>query len=208
MNFWQYFFGAIIKPNDTFSLLLSDSRQLSQSIKSLLLIGFLYTFTVIGLAIIQADIMIPAWIAIPEDKYYFWEIFFTIPVFTLTWILASGLVQLLSKMFKGAGTFESTAAVLGFALSIPNLVTWIPETIGAVLCLTGVMTQEDWIEIASRPGFWNVFAQIYQFAALAWFIILIWIGVVKVQKLQWWKAGIVSLATVIMVSFFVLIFIR
>lgn len=208
MNFWKYFFEVIYKPQSTFDLLLSDSQHLTQGIKSLFLIGVLYTFTDIGLAVIQAEIMIPAWVLIPKDEYYFWEIFFTIPVFIVTWILASGLIQLLSKIFKGSGTFESTAAVLGFALSIPNFVTWIPETIGTVLCLMGVMTQKDWIEVSSEPGFWKIFAQTYQFVAHAWFIILTWIGVAKVQKLQWWQAGMVTVITVVIISFFVLIFIR
>ncbi|PKO24176.1 MAG: hypothetical protein CVU38_00025 [Chloroflexi bacterium HGW-Chloroflexi-1] len=51
-------------------------------------------------------------------------------------------------------------------------VTWIPETIGTVLMLTGVMTQAEWLEIIARPGFWQLFTQVYQFVALAWFLLL------------------------------------
>ncbi len=38
--------------------------------------------------------------------------------------------------------------------------------------LTGVMTQAEWLEIIARPGFWQLFTQVYQFVALAWFLLL------------------------------------
>jgi hypothetical protein len=50
----------------------------------------LYTLTVTGFAATHADISSPAWIAIPRESYYFWEIFFAIPVYLAAWILAAG----------------------------------------------------------------------------------------------------------------------
>jgi len=187
--FWLYLGGTIIRPRSTFTRLLAHPHHLAYGAGALALIGILYTLTVVGLAIVKAAVMVPPWVAIPAEHYYFWEIFFGAPVFLAGWILAAGLVQLLSKPFGGAGTFEGTLAVLGFAMTIPAFVTWIPETLGTILMLTGTMTQEQWLAIIARPGFWKVFAQVYQFVALGWYLLLIPIAVATAQKMRWWGAA-------------------
>jgi len=207
-QFWSYLGGAVINPRRTFNLLLTDPKLLTYGISAVLLIGVLYTLTIIGLAVVGADISAPAWIAIPAEDYYFWEIFFAMPVYFLAWILATGLAHLMSKAFKGRGTFEGTLAVLGFALTIPSFVTWIPETIGTILFLLGVMSQAEWREIIARPGFGQVFAVAYQFIAVAWYLILFPIAIAATQKLRWWQAAIVGTLTVAIVGLVILIFIR
>jgi hypothetical protein len=207
-KFWHYLGGTVIKPRDTFTHLLADPRQLVYGGKAVLLIGVLYTLTVIGLAIARVPIAVEPWIAIPAEEYYFWEIFFGMPVFIMGWILAAGLVQLLSKWFKGSGTFEGVFAVLGFAMTVPMFVTWIVETLLTVLILIGVMSHTQWVEITARPGFWQVFGIGYQLVALAWYLVLAPIAVAVTQKLRWWQATIVGTLTVVIVGFVMVIFIR
>ncbi|HEY81978.1 MAG TPA: hypothetical protein G4O01_01650 [Dehalococcoidia bacterium] len=207
-RFWSYLGGVVINPRRAFNLLLADPKLLTHSLGAVLLIGILYTLTIIGLAVVGADISTPAWIAIPAEDYYFWEIFFAMPVYFLAWILASGLAQLMSQAFKGRGTFEGTFAVLGFALTIPSFVTWIPETIETLLFLLGVMSPAEWQEIIARPGFWRGFAVAYQFIAVAWYLILFPIAIAAAQKLRWWQAMVVGTLTVAIVGLVILIFIR
>lgn len=94
-RFWTYLGGTVIRPRSTFARLLTDPQRLAHGVRVVLFIGILYTLTVAGLAIARAEISAPAWIAIPAEEYYFWEIFFAMPVVILGWILAAGLVQLL-----------------------------------------------------------------------------------------------------------------
>jgi len=206
--FWLYLGGTIIRPRSTFTRLLAHPHHLAYGAGALALIGILYTLTVVGLAIVKAAVMVPPWVAIPAEHYHFWEIFFGAPVFLAGWILAAGLVQLLSKPFGGAGAFEGTLAVLGFAMTIPAFVTWIPETLGTILMLTGTMTQEQWLAIIARPGFWKVFAQVYQFVALGWYLLLIPIAVATAQKMRWWGAVVVGIVTLAIVGLWMFVFIR
>jgi hypothetical protein len=129
-------------------------------------------------------------------------------VFVLAWILAAGLAHLLSKFFGGSGTFEGTAAVLGFALSLPGFVTWSVETMITVLTLVGVMHQGAWTELTAQQGFWQVFAYVYQLVALGWYLVLFPIAVGVAQKLSWWQALIVGLLTFSVVGSIVFLFIR
>lgn len=208
MKFLNYLLGTVIKPNDTFNRLVSDSKKLTQSFGAILLIGVLYTLTVIGLAVVRADISAQAWGSIPADEYYCWEILFAMPVVILGWIMAAGIAQLMSKWFGGSGTFEGALAVLGFAVTIPMFVTWIPETIGTILILSGVMSHTDWIEMTSTPGFWQVFGLAYQLAAVAWYVFLFPVAIVQSQRLRWWRAIIVGVVTLAFFGLAMFTFIR
>ena len=207
-TFWSYLAGAVIRPRRTFDRLLEDPQRLGHGSAAILFIGLLYTLTVIGLAVVRADIAFPAWVAIPRESYYFWEIFFAIPVYLAAWILAAGMIQLLCRPCGGRGTFEETLAVLGFAVTLPSFVTWLPETAGVILILLGVLTQAEWWEIIARPGFWQLFSQVYQFVALAWFLLLFPLAVATIQKVRGWQAAIVGGLTVAVIGLVVLIFIR
>jgi len=88
-SFWRYLAGTIFKPRSTFQSLLDDSKHVSKSFKAILFIGILYTLTVTGLAASGALISSPAFLALSPENYYFWQIFFAMPVFILDWILAA-----------------------------------------------------------------------------------------------------------------------
>ncbi|AIF69695.1 hypothetical protein PAP_06490 [Palaeococcus pacificus DY20341] len=207
-GFWGYLYGAAFKPRSTFDRLLKDPRRLVHGFKAVLLISALYTLTVVGLAITHAVPVVPPWVAIPAEDYYFWEIFFTLPVFVMAWILAAGLVQLCGRVFNGEGTFEDTLAVLGFVLTVPMFVTWIPETVMTLLFLAGAITQRELLEMTSKPGALRVFASTYQLVALVWYLILTTVAVGVVQKLRLRQAAVVAVLTVLTVGFIMLIFIR
>jgi hypothetical protein len=208
LTFFSYLGGTVVRPRKTFEQLLADPRRLTYGIGALLLIGVLYTLTVAGLALAGATIVVPAWIAIPADRYYYWEIFFGAPVYFAGWILAAGIVQLLSKPFGGRGSFEQSLAVLGFALTLPGFVTWIPETVETGFLLTGAMTQPEWLELIERPGPWKVIFQIYQVVALGWYLVLFPLAVRAVQRLRWLPSVLLGHVTVLVVGFVIFIFIR
>lgn len=98
--------------------------------------------------------------------------------------------------------------MLGFALTIPSFVTWIPETLGTILMLTGIMTQEQWVSIIEQPGFWRRFAQLYQFVALGWYLALFSVAAAVVQRVRWWKAIVIGVITLIVTGLWMLRFLR
>jgi hypothetical protein len=206
-SFWGYFGGVIIRPGRTFQALQSDPKMISKGFKAILLIGILYTLTVAMLAAGGALITAPAVIAISAENYYFFEIFFALPVVAAGWILAAGLARLLGNVGKGSGSFEGTLAALGFAVTVPTFMTWIPETVFAVLLLMG-MTQEKFMDLMAQPGFFQIFGWAYQIAAVAWMLVLIMIAVGVSQRLKWWRAVLVGLLTTVLFMTVMLIFIR
>lgn len=200
--------GTVIRPRRTFDRLASDPKKLRYGAGAVVLIAGLYTLTVTGLAATQARISAPAFLPIPESRYYFWESFFSAPIVLAAWILGAGLMQFLSRNMKGQGDYAATLAVLGFAWAVPMFITWIPETVGTLMALTGAFSQAQWIHLTSRPGFWRMFAQTYQLVALAWFAVLFPVAAAASQKLFWWQAAPVGLLTLSGMLLFLLVFIR
>ena len=193
-SFWYYFFGTVLFPHRAFRRLADDPASLRKGFKALLLIGLLTTLTIVGFAVTGAVPMVPIWLSIPAHNYYFWEIFFALPVFILGWILVAGVVQLLGQVgkVKGVGTFEKSLAALGFAVTLPWFVTWIPETWAVILMMLG-MSQEELVGILSTPGFWQTFALFYQIVAAVWMFVLFSLAVHAIQKLRPLKTVCVSL---------------
>ena len=206
-SYWGYFLGTIFKPRATFRTLLADPKHVSKSFKAVLFVGILYTITVACFAASGALISAPAFINLQPENYYFWEMFFAAPVVFLGWILAAGFGHLLSRWGKGAGTYEGTLAALGFAVTVPQLATWIPETIFVVFLLFG-MKQEEFMERTAQPGFWQTFVIAYQVIAVLWMLILVITAVIVSQKMRWWRSLLIGLLTTAVFMAGMVIFIR
>ncbi len=206
-SFWYYFFGTVLFPHRAFRKLADDPASLLKGFKALILIGLLYTLAVIGFAVSGAVPSVPIWLSIPAHNYYFWEIFFAMPSFLLGWIMAAGVVQLLGQVgkTKGAGTFEKSLAALGFAVTLPCFITWVPEAWAVILMAMG-MSQEELVEILSTPGFWQAFALFCQIVAVAWMFILFALAVHAIQKLRWLKTfGITVVAWAVFLLMMIII---
>ncbi len=206
-SFWDFFIGTIIKPRQTFRRLLTDPKHVSKSFKAILFIGVLYTITVACFAVSGALIVAPPFVNLEPESYYFWEIFFAFPVVVMGWILAAGFGHLLSRWGKGSGTFEGTLATLGFAVTVPQLLTWIPETIFVLFLLSG-MKQEAFMERTAQPGFWQFFVIAYQALAILWMLILVITAVITSQKMRWWQSLLVGFLTTVVFMAVMIIFIR
>jgi hypothetical protein len=207
-TFSSYLFGTIAKPRATFIRLCDDPRAQGQAAKAILLIGALYTLTVIGFAIAEMPISMAPWLALPVEGYYFREIFYALPVMLLGWIFAAGVMQVFCRILGGSGSFEGTMATLGFALTLPTFVTWLPESVGAVLFLTGVTNPSGYLQLAARPGILQVFLNLYQIVAVAWMLALVVIAAAVSHSLRWWKAAIAGILGIVIFMGIMLVFIR
>jgi hypothetical protein len=206
-SLWRYLGGTIIRPLPVFRDLEDEPKKVSKAFRAMLLVGILYTITVAMLAAGGALITAPAFIKLSPENYYFYEMFFVLPVFILGWILAAGFAHLLSRWAKGNGTYEGTLSALGLALSVPFFLTWIPETAFAILLLLG-MKQEEFMELTAQPGLWQFLGFAYQGVAAAWMLVLFILAVAASQRLRWWRALLVGSLSAVLFIAFILVFIR
>ncbi len=121
-SFASYDLGAVLHPRPTFDALLTDPRRLKFGLLAMVINAVLYTLVYVFLYIGGgAPSTFKPWLAIPADVYYRYDRFILAPSMFGCWILAAGVAQLLSKPFKGRGTFENNLSVFGFAIGIASL---------------------------------------------------------------------------------------
>jgi hypothetical protein len=206
-SFWHDFVGAALRPARTFKALQDDPHRVSKGVRAILLIGVLYTITVTLLAAGGALITAPAFLALAPENYYFYEIFFAVPVLFLAWLAAAGWARLLGRPGREKGSFEGTLGALGFAFSVPFLLTWLPETVLAILLLLGV-SQQKIMELSAQPGIVQLLVIGYQLAAAIWMFFLAVLAAGTGLKTRWARAVLIGLLTTLVFLGIMIIFIR
>lgn len=193
MNSNSFFWGTIFMPKRSWKALLDEPRAISKAWRMILFLSLLFSLEAFCLGLAGAEIIAPAWIAIPSENYYFWQSFIVFPVFGFSWILISALAHLWSKGLRGKGTFEGTLSVMGYALSLPLFILWLLRIAGALLLLSGLATQGELVEELSQPGFLQSFFFGYHGLVGLWLFGLVSGAIGVSQKLRFWKAFFLGL---------------
>lgn len=118
-NFFKKYLLTIVRPKTAFEQLLSDENYFSLSFFYILIPIAGYTLIYIFLTIGNgAPSVFTPWLNIPKESYYSINRFLLAPSMILCWIVATALIQILSRLFKGVGTFEQTLSVIALSISI------------------------------------------------------------------------------------------
>jgi hypothetical protein len=170
MGVWRTLGLTVIRPARAFQSLSTGPRPLSKGAKAMALVGVLYALTATGLAAGGALVMIPTFLNVLPENYYFWEIFFALPVFFAAWLAAAGAAYLAGGGLSRGG-FKGLASALAFAFAAPALLLWIPSTALAVLLLLGEK-QERIMDLTAQPGTVQYVGIGFQVFALLWILAL------------------------------------
>jgi hypothetical protein len=203
-----YFAAFVRHPAQTSGQLLSDPARLRYGFFAVLTVAFGYAVTIAGIAW-SGGVASPPWLVIPQAEYFKWEVLFVAPVTVLCWVLAGGVVHLLSKPFGGRGSYDDTLALLGFAIAFATFITLIPDAIRALLTSVGVMGRAAWEQAISQPGtpdfvFLWVDIIAYMLALLCVFpVVAAWS-----QRLQKWPAILIGIVGAVLYQGVYFIFIR
>ena len=161
--FLRYSFGTAVSPAKRLAELAADERRVVHAAEAVIFAGLLYAVVSVALAAAGAVPLAPVFLDIQVDNYYVWQAVFSLPFVLLNWILAGGLLHVLSRSKMVTGTFEDSLAASGAAVSASLVIAWVPLAIIAVFMVLG-MRQEELVGILSPPGFW-------QTVDIAWYII-------------------------------------
>ncbi len=129
----KYWYLATVRPRKAIGELAVSERKIAVGFWINLLFAALYTITVvIYYFVIERLPAVEPWMPIPPDRYYLYQIFWTIPWGLSTWIMMSGIVYLLAIAGKKEAAryrFDGALLVCGIGWVVPNLILmWIPET--------------------------------------------------------------------------------
>lgn len=125
-------------------------------------------------------------------------------------LITPGLAQLMSKVWRGQGTFEQMVNTLTFAMTVPNLV--IGATSEWLLSVPlNMIFQHDYFWEAAMRGelgptiaiVWNIYVfGVYITLQYGWMIVLGGLAIRRVQKIPVWAAAL-TMVTAFSVHFFI-----
>lgn len=140
----------VCSPRAAITELASNPRAAFVGFKHILILAVLYEFVFVLWALGDATVTMPAFLKIPEDRYYFYELIFAIPVFFIVWIVAGGTAYLLSKAIGGNGSHDTMLGGFGIAALISAYFALIPDFIQGALWTTGWVPFAEYQEATSR----------------------------------------------------------
>lgn len=192
-TFRQYYLGTILRPARTFTALLEDPHRLRFGVTALCVNAALYTLVYVNLTIAGgAPSSFTPFLAIPKEHYYFYNQFMLAPSMFLCWILAGGVVQLLSRFFGGRGTFEDTLSLLGFCVSIACLASLLHDLPDTSLGALGILDLNEYEIALNSPTIWRAVLWILYSSSFIWFIVLFSKAVRVVQRISFWPSFLVG----------------
>lgn len=206
-SFWEYYGGVFTGPRRAFAGLLTNPRRLRYGAGALLISALLYSFVILLLALAGGEPVIPPLLDIPAQDYYSVQVFMMAPVMFAAWMLASGVVHVLSKPLGGRGTFEDTLALLGFGTVPPTYVTLVPDGVSGALSLLGVIGPDPLLW-TTQPGFGQVLSLGYLALYVLWFFALFPIAVAAAQKLSRRRSIVAGIVGFLVYQSLLLIFVR
>lgn len=206
-TFGKYYRSTFISPKRTFEALISDHRMVKLAFIAVAIPAVLYTFVYIFLVFGGGQPFKP-WLDIPLEIYYKYNVFFCAPSMFLGWILAAGVVQLLSRTFYGKGTFEQTLAVMGFGIGVASWSTGIHDILTSFLGAIHVIDQRNYELILNSPTIWRALLWLQMSIYLVWFVVLFSKGISAVHGFGRWRSVLLGIAGFLTYQLFFLIFNR
>ncbi len=197
-KFLAYALGTVIHPVATFRALARE-RNTGQGWAAVLLLGIIYTVVCAIAAARGVEPITEPALPISKQSYYFWEIFFCLPLYIGAWYLFAWLNFLIGKRFGSGSSFRSVLMPLGFAITIPLIpIMWTTDLIYVSLMI-------DLQKAGIAGQVWNIF---YQAFTILWMMALYIIATREAHKIVMGKAVTTTLVSILPVAFIMAVAIR
>mgnify|MGYP006293132795 CR=1 FL=1 len=176
-----------VRPRKALRELASEPRKVSIALWINLLFALLYAMTALVYHAIGRLPAVEPWMPVPPERYYLYQVFWTIPWGLTTWIAFSGVAHLLALSGRPAlssSSFEDALAVCGVAWVVPSTVLmWIPET----------------LLVPFLGAFWPSWVETLRLMVLpvVWQIVLVAMGLRETRRIGWLRGVGIGIVTVL-----------
>jgi hypothetical protein len=165
-------------------------HPMRQAALALGLAALAYALTSFVLGLAGAVPVAPVVAGIGVDNYYFYQILFILPLVLAVWVLSSGVLLALGTK----GCHRSDVLVKASrAWGGPLLLAWAPSAVEALFAALG-MGQQEWVDILSKPGFWQTLYLGVYAAAAVWAALKFVRAARSIHKKSWPTAVLTGLA--------------
>lgn len=182
---FRLFRRSFISPSKTFEELLADKNYYTYSFIFILfpIIGYtmMYIFLTIGNG---APSVLTPWLNISKESYYSINRFLLAPSMVMCWLLAASVMQVLSKLFKGKGTFEETMSVLALSICVSMVPALIHDLPMSFLSALKIVNAKEHEIAMNSPTIWRTLLWFFYSLYFIYFFVLFSKAVIVVHKLS------------------------
>jgi hypothetical protein len=206
-SFLNYYFSVIKTPSRSFNELLSDDRKVRFGFYAVMIQVIIYTLVYLFLILGGGEPYKP-WLDISPEVYYRYNVFFLAPSMLFGWILAAGVVQVLSRFFSGRGSFENTLTVFGFGIGLASWTTGLHDLLTSFLGGVHIIRQHEYEISLNSPTIWRTILWVQFVLYLVCFLLLFSIGIKAAHKVKKAHSFILAFIGFLCYQLFFLIFNR
>lgn len=150
MTFIRDQLNFVKSPSEFVKQLAADPKAIWIGFRNVAAMAVLYEIAILLWALGSDGVTLPAFLRIPEEQYYFYELIFLIPMFIVTWLLASGIGYVISRTLGGNGSFDAILGGFGVSMAVSFYFSLIPDYIQGILWTTGWVPFQEYLEITSK----------------------------------------------------------
>jgi hypothetical protein len=187
----RYWLRATLRPQQAIVELQDRPNKVAVAFWVNLIFAVLYAITALIYSAIGRVPAFEPWMPVPEEVYYLYQIFWTLPWALVTWIAFSGIAHLLAiagRQETSRYRFEDALVVGGLAWVVPNVIfMWLPETI--LVPIFGV--------------FWPMWAETLRLMVIppVWQSLFVAVGLRETHEIGWLRG--IGIGVVTFLIFFV-----
>lgn len=182
-----------VRPSHATEELVNDPHRLRHGITGWLIISFIYGLVAFIGGLNGLGAVVEPWLPIPSRRYYLWMGPLTPLIYIVTFLILAGIIQLLSKLVNGRGSFEDTFVVVSLTFFFPVFLTmWVFETPVFVFFpewrrteLGGLGYIPEWLDTGR------------QIVGVLWIFAILVTAVSRVQRIALWKSAIIIILAAI-----------
>lgn len=137
-------------PGNVIERVARNPRAAFLGFKHILFLAVLWELALVLWVLGGATITMPAFLKIPDDQYYEYQLIFFIPMFFVTWLLASSIAYVIAKWIGGSGSFDAILGGFGMSAAVSGYCALIPDYIQGLLWTTGWIPFTEYQELTSH----------------------------------------------------------
>ncbi|MBU1096406.1 MAG: YIP1 family protein [Bacteroidetes bacterium] len=206
---FSYFMISFIKPTKAFNELLASDKYFTYSFIYILfpIVGYtlMYIFLTIGQG---APSVLTPWLNITKESYYSVNRFLLAPSMLMSWLLASSVMQIMSKLFKGEGTFEKTMSILALCISVSMIPALLHDLPMSFLSALKIINAKEHEIAMNEPTVWRSLLWFFYSVYFIYFFVLFPKAVSIVHKISKAKSIFIGILSFVVFQTVFLLFNR
>lgn len=209
LEFFKICFETLFSPTKAAIRLENIKNKKIYGFSALLIVLVLYTLTTIFCWISNVSVSWAPILPINPNEYYFYQIFFGIPIGILTWLIFTIICFLFSKRYNNELKFNDLFYTLSFPFNITMLpLMWTTETI-LILSFPNLWNANPYLFFPFQIALiYEIYSYLYLILTMIWALLSITLFIKYINKGSFLKSFTITTVSYLPALLFMMLFIR